>query len=138
MSDISSCFLRKTVPSIENNLQTPIETISTTNSEVPNNQISIENPSDNPNFKENTPHIHTNIATSKRESRSDHMLHFSKITKLEAKFDTIKSHATYEISNLANKLDTLPLVLHETLKTLEQRDVRNSKLLQEKDELIKH
>ena len=29
----------------------------------------------------------------------------------------------------SNKLDSLSLVLHKTLKTLEQRDVRNSKLL---------
>ena len=34
--------------------------------------------------------------------------------------------------------DSLSLVLQETLKNLEQRDVRNSKLLQEKDEFIKY
>ena len=43
-----------------------------------------------------------------------------------AKFDALKSHVTCEISILANKLDSLLLVLHEALKTLEQHDVRNS------------
>ena len=66
------------------------------------------------------------------------------IAKIETKFDALKSHVTSEIF-LANKLDSLLLVLHETLKT---RDVRNSKLLLEnfefhrkeilsKDEFIK-
>ena len=41
------------------------------------------------------------------------MLHFSKITKLEAKFDALESQVTCEISKLANKLDSLSLVLHE-------------------------
>ena len=137
LSDINSSFLRETAPSIENNLQTPIRESSITNNEVPNNQINIENPSDNPTFKHNTPHIHTNIDTSKRKPESNDMLHFSKIDELEAKFDALKSPVTCEIFNLANKLDSLPLVLHETLKTLEKRDVSNSKLLQENFEYLR-
>ena len=59
------------------------------------------------------------------------MLHFSKIVKLEAKFDVLKSLLTCEISTLANTLDSLSLVSHEILKTLEQQDVINNKLLLE-------
>ena len=55
----------ETSPSIGNNLQTPIRESSITNSEVPENQINIENSSDNSAFKENTQHIHTNIDTFK-------------------------------------------------------------------------
>ena len=49
------------------------------------------------NFKENAPHIHTNINTFKRKPGSYDMLHFSKIAKLEAKFDALKNHVTCEI-----------------------------------------
>ena len=56
------------------------------------------------------------------------MLYLSKITKLDAIFDALKSHVTCELSNEANKLDSISLVLHKTLKTLQQCDVRNSKL----------
>ena len=65
------------------------------------------------------------------------MLHFSKIVKFRAKFDSLKSHVTCEISILANKLDCLSLVLHETLKNLGQRNVRNSKLLLENFEFYR-
>ena len=114
-SDISSSFLSKSVPSIENNLETPLRVSFITNSDVPNNQINIENLSDNPTSKENTPHIHANIDSSKRKPESNDMLLFSKIDELEAKFDALKSLVTCEISNLANKLDSLWLVLHEPL-----------------------
>ena len=100
--------------SIENNLQIPIHENSITNSEVPENQRNIENPSGNSDFKENTPHIHTNINTFKRKPGSYDMLHFSKIAKLEAKFDALKNHVTCEISILANKVDSLSLILHKT------------------------
>ena len=42
-----------------------------TNSEIPEKQTSIENPSDNSAFEENVQHIHTNIATFKRKPESD-------------------------------------------------------------------
>ena len=83
----------------------------------------IEIPFENPTFKENTSHIHTNIDTSKlKPDSNDDTLHFSKIAVLEAKFDALKSLVTREISNLANKLDYLSLVLNETSKTLEKLD----------------
>ena len=127
-SDTNSSFLSETAPSIDNNRQAPIRESSITNSEVPNNQINIENPSNNPTFTENTPHILTNIDTSKLKPESNDMLHFSKIDELEAKFDALKSLVTCEISNLTIKLNCLSLVLHETSKTLEKPDVSNSKL----------
>ena len=65
------------------------------------------------------------------------MLHFSKIDGLVAKLDALKSLETCEISNLANKLDFLSLVLNETSKALEKRDVSNSKLLQENFEFLR-
>ena len=81
-SEISSSFLIKSVPSIQNYLETLLRVSSITNSEVPNNQINIENLSDNPTFKENTPHIHANIDTFKRKPESNDMLHFQKLTSL--------------------------------------------------------
>ena len=114
-----------------------IEESSITNSEVPNNQNNIENPSDNPTFKESTPHIHTNIDTSKLKLESNDTIHFSKVDELDAKFDALKSLITCEISNLANKLDCFSLVLKEASKTLEKRDINNSKLLQENFELLR-
>ena len=51
------------------------------------------------------------------------MLHFSKISKLEAIFDALKRN----VNNFSKQI-RLSLVLHETLKTLAQRDVRNSKI----------
>ena len=136
-SDINFSFLSETAPSIDKNLQTPIRESSIANNEVPNNQNNIKNPSDNPTFKENTPHIHTNIGISKLKPESNDMLHFSEIDKLEAKFDALKSLVTCEISNLANKLDSLSLVLIETSETLEKRDVSNSKLLQDNFEFLR-
>ena len=65
------------------------------------------------------------------------MLHFSKIDELEGKFDALKGLITCEISNLTNKLDSLSLVLNETSRTLEKRDVSNSKLLQENFEFLR-
>ena len=67
----------------------------------------------------------------KRKSENEDVLHLSKIPKLEVESDALKSHITFEISILANKLDSLSIVLQETLKFLEQRDIRNSKLLLE-------
>ena len=89
------------------------------------------NPFENSAFEKNAQHIHTNIATFKSKPESNDMLHFSKIVKLEAKFDILKSLLTCEISTLANTLDSLSLVSHEILKTLEQHDVINNKLLLE-------
>ena len=77
-------------PSIDKNLQTPLRESSITYSVVSNFEIP---PGDC-------------IDTSK--------LHFSKIDKLDPKFDALKSLNTREISNLANKLDSLLLVLNET------------------------
>ena len=65
------------------------------------------------------------------------MLQFSKFDEFEAKFDVLKSLVTREISNLANKLDSLSLILNETSQTLEKRDVSNSKLLQDNFELLR-
>ena len=65
------------------------------------------------------------------------MLHFSKIAKLEVKFDALKSHVTCEISISANNLDSLLLVLHETLNNLGQNDVKNNKLLLENFEFYR-
>ena len=97
----------------------------------------IEIPSENPTFKENSSHIHTNIDTSKlKPDSNDDTLHFSKIAVLEAKFDALKSLVTREISNLANKLDSLSLVLNETSKTLGKPDASNSKLLQNNFEFL--
>ena len=93
----------------------------------------IEIPSDNPTFKENTSHINT----SKLKPDSNDSLHLSKIDELEAKFDALKSLVTREISNLTNKLDSISLVLNETSKTLEKRDVNNSKLLQDNFEFLR-
>ena len=98
--DINSNFFSETALSIKNNLQTPIRESSITNSEVSNNQLNIENPSDNPTFKENTPHIHTNIVNPK----CNNMLQFSKIDELDAKFDAIKSLVPCKIFNLSNKM----------------------------------
>ena len=84
-----------------------------------------------------TPHIHTNIDTSKLKPQSNDMLHFSKIDELEAKFDGLKSLVTCEISNLAKKLDSLSLVLNETSKTLDKCDISSSKLLQKKFEFLR-
>ena len=137
-SDIISFFLSESVLSIENNIKTLLRESSITNSQVPNNQINIENLSDNSTFIENPPHIHANIDTSKRKPESNDMLHFSKIDELEAKFDALKSLVTCEICNLANKLDSFSLVLHKTLKTLEQHHVRNSELLQENFEFLRN
>ena len=127
-ADINSSFLNETAPSIDKNLQTPIRKSSITNSVVSN----IEIPSDNPTFKENTSHINT----SKLKPDSNDSLHLSKIDELEAKFDALKSLVTREMSNLANKLDSISLVLNETSKTWEKRDVNNSKLLQENFEFL--
>ena len=55
---------------------------------------SLASPSDNSAYKANTQHINTNIDTFKRKPESDDMLHFSKIVKLKAKFDALKTHAT--------------------------------------------
>ena len=71
---------------------------SITSSEVPENLIIIENPSDNFAFKENAQHVHTNIDTFKRKPEKDNLLHFSKIAMIEAKFDALKIHLTCEIS----------------------------------------
>ena len=57
------------------------------------------------------------------------MLHSLKIAKPEVKLDAPKSHVTCERSILTNKLGSFSLVLHKNLKTIDQRDVRNSKLL---------
>ena len=122
-ADINSPFLLDTVPSIDKNLQTPIHESSITNSEVSNTEIS----SDNPTFKENTSHIDT----CKLKPDSNDTLHFPKFHEIEVKFDTLKSLVTREISNLANKLDSLSLVLNETSKTQDKCDASNSKLLQE-------
>ena len=65
------------------------------------------------------------------------MLQFSKFDEFEAKFDVLKSLVTREISNLANKLDSLSLILNETSQTLEKRDISNSKLLQDNFELLR-
>ena len=100
--DISSSILSETSPSVENYLQKPIRESSVTNGEVPENQINVENPSDNSVFKENAQHIHTNINTFKRKPESGDILHFSKISKLEAIFDAFKRNVTCEII-LANK-----------------------------------
>ena len=97
----------------------------------------VEIPSENPTFKENTPHIHTNIDISKLKPDSNDTLHFSKINELEAKFYALKSLVTREISNLANELDSLSLVLNETSKTLVKPDVSNSKLLQDNFEFLR-
>ena len=67
---------------------------------------------------------------------SNNTLQFSKFGELEAKFDALKSLVTCEISNSANKLDCLSSVLNETSKTLEKRDVSNSKLLKDNFELL--
>ena len=91
----------------------------------------IEIPSENPTFKENIPHIDAKIDTPKLKPDSNDMLHFSKIDKLEAKFDDLKSLVTREISNLISKLDSLLLILNEASKTLEKPDVSNSKLPQD-------
>ena len=127
-ADINSSFLNETAPSIDKNLQTPTRESSITNSVVSN----IEIPSDNPTFKGNTSHINT----SKLKPDSNDSLHLSKIDELEAKFDALKSLVTREMSNLANKLDSISLVLNETSKTREKRDVNNSKLLQENFEFL--
>ena len=55
---------------------------SITNSEVPNNEINIETPSDNSTFKDNTSHVHTRIDTSKCKPKSNDLLHFLKIDEL--------------------------------------------------------
>ena len=86
---------------------------------------SVEIPSDNPTFKENTSHINT----SKLKPNSNDTLRLSKIGELKAKLDALKSLATHKISNLTNKSDSISLALSETSKTLEKRDVNNSKLL---------
>ena len=80
----------------------PIHESSVTNGEVPENQINVENLSDNSVFKENAQHIHTNISTFKRKPESGDMLHFLKMSKLEAIFDALKRNVTCEII-LANK-----------------------------------
>ena len=108
-SDINSPFLLDTVPSIDKNLQTPMRESSITNSVVSNTEIS----SDNHTFKENTSHIDT----CKLKPDSNDTLHFPKFHEIEVKFDALKSLVTREISNLANKLDSLSLVLNETSKT---------------------
>ena len=94
-------------PSIDKNLQTPLRESSITYSVMSN----IEIPPGNC------------IDTSK--------LHLSKIDKLDAKFDALKCFNTREISNLANKLDSL------LLKTLEKRGVSSSKLLQNNFEFLR-
>ena len=65
------------------------------------------------------------------------MLHFSKIDELGAKFNALKSLITRDISNLANKLDALSLVLNKTSKTLEKGDVSDSNLLQDNFEFLR-
>ena len=65
------------------------------------------------------------------------MLHFSKIDELDAKFNALKSLVTRDISNLANKLDALSLVLNRTSKTLEKGDVSDSNLLQDNFEFLR-
>ena len=100
---ISSSILSEMSRSVENNLQTLILESFLSNSEVPENQINIENPSDNSAFEKKRS-THTNIDTFKRKPEShDMLLHFLRITKLEAKFDALKSYVTCEISILANK-----------------------------------
>ena len=44
---------------------------------------------------------------SKRKPKIDDMLYFSKIVKLKDKFDALKIYVICEISNLANKLDSI-------------------------------
>ena len=127
-TNINSSFHSETAPSIGKNLQTPICESSVTNTVVSN----IEIPSDNPTFKENTSHINT----SQLKPDSNDTLHFSKTGELEAKFDALKSLVTREISNLANKLDSISLILNQTSKTLEKRGVNNSKLLQDNFEFL--
>ena len=80
-SDIISSFLSEAAASIDKNLQASIRESFITNSVVSN----IEIPFENPTFKENTPHIHTNIDTSKLKPDSNDTLHFSRIDELEAK-----------------------------------------------------
>ena len=93
----------------------------------------IEIPSDNPTFKEKSSYIDI----SKFKPDSNNTLQFSKFDELEGKFDALKSPVTRELSNLANKLDSLSLVLNETSKTLEKLDVSNSKLLKHNFELVR-
>ena len=129
MTDINSSFFSETAPSVDKNLQTPIRESSITKTVVSN----IEIPSDNPTFKDNTSHIDT----SKLNLDSNDTLQFSKFDELEPKVDALKSLASREISHLANKLGSLSMVLNETSKTLEKRDASNSKLLQDKFELLR-
>ena len=82
-------------------------------------------------------HINLHINTSKLKCDSNDKLHLSKIDELEAKFDALKSLVTREISNLTNKLDSISLVLNQTSKALEKRDVNNSKLLQDNFEFLR-
>ena len=75
--------------------------------------------------------------TSKLKPQSKDMLHFLKIDELEAKSHALKSLVTCEVSNSANKIDSLSLVLNETSKTLEKGHVSNSKLLQDNFEFLR-
>ena len=54
---INSSILSESSPSVKNNLQTLILESSLSNSEVPENQINIENLSDNSAFETNAQHI---------------------------------------------------------------------------------
>ena len=126
---MNSSFLSESAPSIDKDLQTPVRESSITNSVV----LNIVVPSDNPTFKENT----SQINTCKLKPDSSDTLPLSKIDELEAKFDALKSLVTREISNLTNKLDSISLVLNETSRTLEKRDVNNSKLLQDNFEFLR-
>ena len=132
-SDINSSFLGEAAASIDKDLQTIIREGSITNNVVSN----IEIPSENLTFKENTPHIHTNIAIPKLKPDSNDTLPFSKTDEFEAKFDALKSLVTREVSNLANKLDSLSLILNETSKTLGKPDVSNRKLFHDNFEFLR-
>ena len=97
-------------PSIDKNLQTPLRESSITYS---------------------TYSVMSNIEIPPGNCIDTSKLHLSKIDKLDAKFDALKSFNTREISNLANKLDSL------LLKTLEKRGVSSSKLLQNNFEFLR-
>ena len=88
-------------------------------------------------LKKTSKHINLHINTSKLKCDSNDTLHLSKTDELEAKFDALKSLVTRGISNLANKLESVSLVLNQTSKALEKRGVNNSKLLLDDFEFLR-
>ena len=91
LCNISSSILSETSPLIENNLQTLIRESFITNSEkVPDNQINFENPSENAQ--------HIQIPTRSNVNPTVMICCTFEITKVEAKFNALKSHVTCEIS----------------------------------------